>query len=283
MSKKQIEQLINIALKEDIGQQDITTNIFIPKNMICDAYIVTHQKATFVGFDVVKAVFKKLDKNIKIKTFFKDGDIVKAETRIIKLRGKTRALLTGERIALNFLSHLSAIATNTTEFVNAIKPYKAKILDTRKTTPGLRFLEKLAVKKAGGTNHRLNLGEMVLIKDNHHIACPQMPVKDMLTAARKKTKKLITIEIEDLDHFKEAWLAGPDIILLDNMNLAQIKKAVAFSKENKHKKGNPELEVSGGVNLENVRSYAQTGVDRISIGALTHTKKSINVSMEITQ
>ncbi|MDP8265131.1 MAG: carboxylating nicotinate-nucleotide diphosphorylase [Candidatus Aceula lacicola] len=282
MSKHQIDQIITLALKEDIGKQDVTTNIFIPKSMISDAYIVIHQKATIVGFDIVKTIFKKLDKNVKITSYFKDGDVIKPEVRIIKLRGKTRALLTGERIALNFLSHLSAIATNTTEFVNAVKPYKVKILDTRKTTPGLRFLEKLAVRKANGVNHRLNLGEMVLIKDNHHIACPQMPTKDMLAKARRRTKKIITVEVEDLNHFKEAWLARPDIILLDNMNLAQIRKAVSFGKKNQYKGKNPELEISGGVNLHNVRSYAQTGVERISIGALTHTKKSINVSMEIT-
>ncbi len=281
MSKKQIKQLIDLTINEDLGTKDITTDIFIPKDMISEAYIITHQKATFVGFEIVKSIFKRFDKNIQIKSLFKDGDIIKPETRIIKLKGKTRALLTGERIALNFLSHLSAVATNTAEFVNAIKPYKVKILDTRKTTPGLRFLEKLAVKKAGGTNHRLNLSEMVLIKDNHHIACPKMPIKDMLIKARKKTKKIITVEVEDFEHFKEAWIAKPDIILIDNMNLAQIKKIVHFCKKNKHKSKNPELEVSGGVNLHNVRSYAQTGVERISIGALTHTKKSINVSMEI--
>lgn len=281
MSKKQINQIIDLAVKEDVGHNDITTNTFIPKNMISTAYIVTHQKATFVGFEIVKSVFKKFDKNMQVKSLFKDGDVIPPETKIIKLKGKTRALLTGERIALNFLSHLSAVATNTTEFVNAVKPCKVKILDTRKTTPGLRSLEKLAVKKAGGTNHRLDLSEMMLIKDNHHIACPQMPAKDMLAKARKKTKKIITVEVEDFEHFKEAWFAKPDIILIDNMNLAQVKKIVQFCKKNKHKNKNPELEISGGVNLRNVRSYAKTGVERISIGALTHTKKSINVSMEI--
>ncbi len=188
--------------------------------------------------------------------------------------------MTGERVALNFLSHLSAISTNTTTFINKVKPYKIQILDTRKTTPGLRVLEKEAVKHAKGTNHRLTLSEMVLIKDNHHLICPKLSTSDIILKARQKTKKPIGIEIENLKDFQEAWKSMPDFILLDNMTLSQIRKAVTLSKKIKVAK-KPILEVSGGVNLKNVNSIAKTGINRVSIGALTHTKEAINISMEI--
>ncbi|MDP8266748.1 MAG: carboxylating nicotinate-nucleotide diphosphorylase [Candidatus Aceula meridiana] len=276
-----IHKFVDWALAEDIGISDITTDIFVPKNMTSTAFIVTHQKATFVGFGIVKEVFQKLDPNAKVEAFFKDGDTVKAETKIIKITGKTRALLTGERVALNFLNHLSAIATNTTTFIEKIKPYKIQIVDTRKTTPGFRVLEKWAVRCAKGVNHRLNLSEMVLIKDNHHLVTrPKMSLHEMIELAKRKTKKPICIEVENLKDFKDVYDAHSDIILLDNMNIAQIRKAVLFAKKSKisHK---PMLEVSGGVNLKRIRSIAKAGIKRVSIGALTHTKKGINISMEL--
>jgi len=280
-SKTHIHKIIDWALLEDIGTGDITTDIFVPKNMSSTAFIVTHQKATFVGFDIVKEVFKKLDPQVKVEAFFKDGDTVNAETKIIKITGKTHALLVGERVALNFLNHLSAIATNTTAFIEKIKPYKIQIVDTRKTTPGFRVLEKWAVRCAKGVNHRLNLSEMVLIKDNHHLVTrPAMSLHQMIERAKQKTKKPICIEVENLKDFKDVYDAHPDIILLDNMNIAQIRKAVLFAKRAKISP-KPLLEVSGGVSLRRIRAIAKAGIKRVSIGALTHTKKGINISMEL--
>jgi len=241
--------------------------------------MIIHEKATVAGFDVVRRVFKKLDRHAIIRPFFKDGDIVNKETKLIEIKGKTRALLAGERVALNFLSHLSAVATNTTTFIQKIHPLKIQIVDTRKTTPGFRVLEKEAVRHAGGVNHRMNLNEMILIKDNHHLLS-HLSVTDMIKKAKSKTTRPIGIEVENINDFKEAWVAEPDLILLDNMRVSEIKKAVIFSAKNSYPHA-PVLEVSGGVNLKNIRSVARTGIRRISIGALTHSKKTINISMGI--
>ena len=278
-TKKNIDELITLALKEDIDKGDITTNIFVPSNMTSKAYMITHEKATVAGFEVVKRVFKRLDRRAVVRSFFKDGDTVNKNTRLIEIKGKTRALLTGERVALNFLSHLSAVATNTTTFIKKVHPLKIQIVDTRKTTPGFRLLEKQAVRCAKGINHRLNLHEMILIKDNHHLIS-HLSITDMIKKARNKTTKPVGIEVENIRDFKEAWEAKPDLILLDNMSLAEIKEAVLFLKKNSLPR-QPIVEISGGVNLENIRSAANTGIKRISIGALTHSKKTINISMEI--
>jgi nicotinate-nucleotide pyrophosphorylase (carboxylating) len=274
-TKKNIDELITLALKEDIDKGDITTNIFVPSNMTSKAYMITHERATVAGFEVVKRVFKKLDRRAVVRSFFKDGDTVNKNTRLIEIKGKT-----GERVALNFLSHLSAVATNTTTFIKKVHPLKIQIVDTRKTTPGFRLLEKQAVRCAKGINHRLNLNEMILIKDNHHLIS-HLSITDMIKKARNMTTKPVGIEIENIRDFKEAWAAKPDLILLDNMSLAEIKEAVLFLKKNSLPR-QPIVEISGGVTLENIRSAAKTGIRRISIGALTHSKKTINISMEIT-
>ncbi len=279
MPKTHTEKLIDWALQEDIGRGDITTKIFVPKNKRSIADIVTHQDATFVGFHIVKKIFQRLDPHIQYKAFFKDGDHVKAETKIIRVKGATQALLTGERVALNFLCHLSSVATQTTAFLDKVKPYPVKIMDTRKTTPGFRLLEKWAVRCAKGVNHRHDLSEMVLIKDNHHLVTrPNLSLSQMIKKARQKTNKPIEVEVETLEDFNDAFASRPDYILLDNMSLAQIKRIVALAKKS-NVRPKPILEVSGGVHLKNIREIAKTGVDRISIGALTHTKKGINVSM----
>lgn len=276
---RNIDRIIDLALVEDIGKGDITTNIFIPPKKRAKARMIAHEKATIAGLDVVKKVFKRLDKNAIVRPFFKDGDIVRPGKKLIEIEGNARALLTAERVALNFLSHLSAIATNTTAFINKIRPLKTEIVDTRKTTPGFRALEKMAIRSAKGVNHRLDLSEMVLVKDNHHLLS-HLSVTEMIAKARKMTKKPVGIEIENLKDFKEAWRSKPCLILLDNMGVSDIKKAVDFAKKDRslHK---PALEVSGGINLKNVRSVAKTGIERISIGALTHSKKTVNISMEI--
>lgn len=277
-----VKKIINLALQEDIGSSDITTRIFVPDHMISKAFILTREKATLSGLDIAAHIFRKLDKNVKVRTFFKDGAVVQAKTKIMQITGKTRALLTGERTALNFLSHLSGIATTTNLFVKEIMPYKIQILDTRKTTPGLRILEKWAVRCAKGVNHRMNLHEMVLIKDNHHVVTrPYLPLSKMIKLAKQKTKKLVCIEIENLKDFKEVYFSKPDIILLDNMDIKKIQQAVNFAcKTNISPK--PLLEVSGGVSLKNIRAIAKTGINRVSIGALTHARKAINLSMELS-
>lgn len=216
---------------------------------------------------------------MKITFYHKDGDLVEKNTRIAKIEGKTRAIFTGERTALNFLGFLSGVATYTHEFVEAIRPYKTRILDTRKTTPGLRNLEKYAVKCGGGTNHRFGLYDMALIKDNHRHAChPEISIQEAIKRIRKRTKKKIQVEVDTLDQFMQALEVSPDMILLDNMTTAQLKKAVAIAKKIRTKK--PVLEASGGVSIKNVRSIAATGVDRISIGSLTHSPRSIDISLE---
>jgi len=203
----------------------------------------------------------------------------------MKIYGKARAILTAERTVLNFLAHLSGIATQTKGFIEKIKPYKAKILDTRKTTPGLRILEKYAVKCAGGFNHRLGLWDMVLIKDSHkkirrskiERRLEKVSIKELIKDARRKNKnKKIEIEVENLREFQDALLARPDIIMLDNMDLKRIKKALVLRRGRR-----PLIEVSGNITLNNVRAIAKTGVDMISIGSLTHSVKAIDFSLEV--
>ena len=273
--------MITQALKEDACGHDITTQILIPKNKISEAKILIKGKAVICGLILVQKIFQKLDKNIQFHSFCNDGDLIKEKTCIASIKGKTRALLTGERVALNFLGHLSGIATTTYHFVQRIHGLKTKILDTRKTTPGLRELEKYAVRCGGAHNHRRDLNEMILIKDNHLEALQyQMSIAQLLRRIKNRTNKTIEIEVDHFIQFKEALRENPDIILLDNMNPRQLKEAVTILKTINPKK-KPLLEASGGITLSNVRSIAKTGVDRISIGALTHSHKSIDFSMEL--
>ena len=280
MQSRETKQFILKALLEDTFNQDITTNLLVPKNKESNAYIFVKEDAVLCGISIVKQVFRKLSRNIYLQTYFKDGDRVTKGTKIMFLKGKTRALLTGERTALNFLGFLSGIATNTYHYVERVHPYKAQILDTRKTTPGLRKLEKYAVRCGGGINHRHNLNEMILIKDNHHQISEHFEtLVAILKKFRQRNKKPVMIEVDTIDQLKRFIKAEPDFILLDNMTTQQLREAVDFVKKLKGKK--PLLEASGGITLETVREVARTGVDRISTGALTHTYKIIDVSLEI--
>ena len=276
-----MNKVIASALKEDIGRHDLTTNILINKKSISTAYIITREECVVSGLLVAKKVFRKLDKNLVYHPLCKDGDKVPANTKLVQIRGKTRAILTGERVALNFLSLMSGIATKTHRFVNKVRPYKAKIFDTRKTTPGLRLIKKTAVRNGGGVNHRFSLNEMVLIKDNHRNALKhKCSLFEMVQKVKRSTRKTIVVEVEDLVQFQEVLAGTPDVILLDNMKIPQIRTAVKLLKRSKRKR-KPRLEVSGCVNLRNVREIAKSGVDRISIGSLTHTTKSIDLSLEL--
>ena len=293
--KRGIKNIITQALREDAVFADITTNSLIPKHHQSRANILIKEEAIVCGLEIVKDVFKTLDRGVEFKVFFKDGSKVKKNTVVAVIKGKTRALLSGERVALNFLGHLSAIATLTHQFVQKVKPSKVKILDTRKTTPGLRILEKYAVLCGGGENHRSDLSEMVLIKDNHrHIIVSPSKLRDVIQDLKKKTQKLIEVEVDSLRELREVLKASPDIILLDNMSPSQVKKVVNLVKREKRRlpelsvpthnwqrAKQPLLEASGGITITNVSAFARTGVDRISIGSLTHSARAINVSMEI--
>lgn len=281
MKTNEINKLIAQALREDAVRKDITTNSLIPANHMSKGFIIAKEDAVICGLDIAKKVFQKLDPRVRFQSSLRDGARVKRNTKIAAVKGKTRALLTGERTALNFLGYLSGIATHTHHFVLKTRRSKAKILDTRKTTPGLRLLEKYAVKCGGGMNHRCDLSEMVLIKDNHREACdPHVSIPQAIRRIRRATRKILEIEVDNLNQFKQALAAGPDIILLDNMTCFQMKKAVAMNTKIPRKK-RPLLEASGGITLQNVSAVAKTGVDRISIGALTHSHKAANISMEL--
>jgi len=278
--EKRVNEIITRALREDHSHKDITTNILTRPDQKSEAYILTREDTIVSGLEIVRKIFRKLDSRMQFKFFHKDGDRARRNRKIIGLYGKTRALLTGERVALNFLSYLSGIATITHQFVQRVNPYPVKIMDTRKTLPGLRGLVKMAVRAGGGVNHRFNLKEMVMIKDNHQVAYKKdKTIQEAIRHVRRNTSRMIMVEVDTIPQFRQALEANPDVILLDNMTPRQMRKIVAINK----KSSNPcLLEASGGINLRNIRSIAKTGVDRISIGALTHSPRAIDFSMEFT-
>ncbi|MEO0091742.1 MAG: carboxylating nicotinate-nucleotide diphosphorylase [candidate division WOR-3 bacterium] len=269
-----ISQIIAQALKEDIGTGDVTTNLIVDKDQVANAEIIAKSKGILAGCDIVRMVFKYLDPQIKIRFNLKDGEQFYAGQIIAQITGKAHALLSGERTALNFLCRLSGIASLTRKFVDVISGTKAKILDTRKTTPLLRNLEKYAVRIGGGYNHRMGLYDMILIKDNHIKVAGG--IAQAIKKAQKNNKKNLPIEVEtkNLKEVREALALKVPIIMLDNMNLKQIAQAVKLTK------GKAKLEVSGGVNLKNVRKIAKTGVDYISVGSLTHSAPIVDMSIE---
>jgi len=272
------KKIIDRALFEDESKSDITTNILVTANQISKAEIIVREDVIVCGLEVIKYIFKKLDPKMQFTAHCKDGDKKKRNNKILSLKGKTRAILTGERVALNFIAYLSGVSTETNKFVKKTHPFKVKIMDTRKTIPGLRALVKMAVRAGGGVNHRFNLKEMVMIKDNHLIAYKrEKTIENAIAQVRKRTTKLIVIEVDSIIQFKQALEAQPDIILLDNMTPKQLRKAVELNKKSSNK---CLLEASGGITLRTIRSVAKTGVDRISIGALTHSPNAIDFSME---
>jgi len=274
-----IRNLIKQALKEDIGKGDITTDALIPRGLQAKAVIIAKQSGVVAGMDIVKSVFTELDKEAKFKALVKDGDKVAVGKKIIEISGNARPILTAERTALNFLGHLSGVATLTRQFVDKVRPFKAKILDTRKTTPGMRALEKYAVRCGGGSNHRIGLYDGVLVKENHFLIFSKnkniVKAVDIIRKSVPKNTK-VEVEVENIDELKQALAAKVDIILLDNMTPGQIRHSVI-----ERGKSRALLEASGRVNLSNVRRIAKSGVDRISIGALTHSAKSLDFSLDI--
>ena len=270
---------IEIALREDIGDGDVTTDFFVSKDQQATARIIARERAIVAGTDAAAEVFRRVDSALDIAVLRKDGSEVNTGDSVIELRGQARSILKAERVALNFLQRLSGIATLTRKFVDAAANDHVKILDTRKTTPGLRALEKAAVVAGGGGNHRFGLFDMVLLKDNHLAANAGFDAFAKAVRKFREARPNVQIEVEadaleQVRTFLE--IEGIDMILLDNMKPAQIREAIALGK-NKVK-----FEASGGVTLKNIRQIAATGVDYISIGALTHSPRAIDFSLELT-
>src|SRR5580765_690024 len=270
---------IAAALKEDIGQGDITTDFFVPETLHATGRIIAREKAIVAGAAAAADVFRQVDPSIEVRIIPPDGTEVAAGDVIIEVRGLARSILKAERVALNFLQRLCGIATLTREFVDAVGNSSVKILDTRKTTPGLRALEKAAVVAGGGGNHRFGLYDMVLVKDNH------LATFEGLTSLAGRIRQLrqerpnirIEVEADDLEQVRAfIELDGIDVILLDNMTPAQIREAIALRRDS------IKVEASGGVTLKNVNRIAATGVDYISIGSLTHAARAIDVGLEMT-
>ncbi len=272
---KRIEPLIEMALEEDIQAGDITTNSLIPETVKTKAVMTAKANGVIAGIQVAEMVFKKLDSNIIFTPHVSDGDKVTPGSLIAEIEGSFRALLTGERTALNFLQRMSGIATVTAQFVEQTKGCKTAILDTRKTLPGHRILDKYAVAAGGGTNHRIGLFDMVMIKDNHIKVAGS--ITNAVNEVRSKIPENIKIEVETttLDEVEEALNTTADIIMLDNMDNATMRKAV------QHINGKAKTEASGNMTLERIKEVAATGVDFISIGALTHSVKALDISQNI--
>ncbi|MDP3025001.1 MAG: carboxylating nicotinate-nucleotide diphosphorylase [candidate division Zixibacteria bacterium] len=272
---QKIQEIVKIALEEDLGKGDITSELIIPEKQKGMGFIIAKEKGIIAGLEVAKSVFKQVDPGLVFKPLVSDGDKARPNQKVALIRGKAKSILAGERTALNFLQRLSGIATLTGEFVRRIRGTRAKILDTRKTTPGLRLLEKYAVKKGGGENHRQGLYDMILIKDNHIEAAGSIPLA-IRKALRNKKGLKIEVETRNFGEVKEALNFKIDRIMLDNFKLEDLKKAVKLIRS-KNKK--VEIEASGRVNLKNVRKIALSGVDFISVGALTHSAEALDFSL----
>jgi len=271
-----VKQFIETALAEDIGSGDITTDSLVPRGKTGTAEIIAKQPLILAGLDVAVQVFKTLDPDLNIKARCTDGDTLDTGAGILSLAGNLRSLLYGERTALNFLQRLSGIATHVRPYVEAVQAHPARLVDTRKTTPGWRMLEKYAVRIGGAANHRMGLYDGVLIKDNHIAACGS--ITTAVARVRDRTSHLVKIEVEasTLEEVDEALQAGADVIMLDNMDLDQIRKAVERINRQAI------VEISGNVSLEKLPLLAATGVDIISVGALTHQARSVDISMRIS-
>jgi len=276
---EQIDNIVDLALAEDLGHGDVTSEALIPPELRGKAFILARAGGVLAGGEVVRRVFIKVDPSLKFEKLLKDGAKVKPGDIVASIFGRVISILRAERTALNFLGRLSGIATYTAQFVAETKGLRAKISDTRKTTPGLRYLEKYAVRLGGGQNHRLHLGSAILIKDNHLTALRSLGVslKDIVARAKQRAPKGLTVEVEvgTIDEALEAVEGGADIIMLDNMSPDEIQRVKGLIP------GHIETEASGGITLANVRAVARAGVDIISIGALTHSAPALDFSLEL--
>ena len=276
---EEIERNVAQALAEDVGTGDLTANL-VPYDEIAAASVISREEAVLCGSEWFEACFRQLEPQVEVRWHALEGETVEAGQQLCEVKGNTRALLTGERTALNFLQLLSAVATQTRRYVTAIYGTGAVIVDTRKTLPGLRLAQKYAVKRGGGTNHRIGLYDGILIKENHIMAAGG--IRPALRAARKIAAEriFIQIEVETLEDLRTALNAGATLILLDNFDLEELREAVVLNARLTNK--GAVLEASGGITLDNVRAVAKTGVDRISIGGLTKDIKAIDLSMRFS-
>lgn len=271
----QLDFFIKMALEEDKAYKDITTNAVIPKRKKALGKIIAHEELVLCGLEPARRVFYLIDPSLEFRVLKNEGEKVLPNEVVAEVRGNARAILSGERLALNFLQHLCGIATLTRKMVEAVNGTKTRVTATRKTIPLFRFFQKYAVVVGGGLPHRMDLSDGILIKENHLAMANDF--EQMIKTAKRKAKGNYKVEVEvnNLKHFKSALKAGADIIMLDNMSVKEIKKAVKLAK------GKVILEASGGVTLENIREIALTGVDWISSGALTHSLKASNLSLEL--
>ena len=274
-----MERLIELAIMEDYSAGDATTEALISPSIDGKATIISDENGVLAGLDIALEVFCKMAPDVETERLLSDGDFLESGSRIANIQGPLGSILTTERTSLNFLRKLSGVATETSKYVNAVKGTSATIIDTRKTTPGFRSLQKYAVRMGGGTNHRQNLGDGILIKDNHirTLALEGLSLKDVIRKAHTNASHTIKIEVEveDIFQVKEALEAGAQIILLDNMTPGEMKKAVDMCD------GKAITEASGGINLSSVRAAAESGVDLISVGALTHSAPDLDLSLDI--
>lgn len=299
MNVSQIRSLLRMALKEDLGAGDLTTKALIPRNQRAEAHTIAKESGIFAGGLVAREVFRLRDSSLQVKLLAKEGGHLKKGQKVMLIRGRTQSILEAERTALNFLGRLSGIATLTRQYVEKIRGTQARIYDTRKTTPLWRDFEKCAVRSGGGENHRFGLFDEVLVKDNHWRAIwkilDRTKCRYFGQKLRPVQKRKIPVEVEvrslrELAHLLEGTFV-PDRILLDNFSIRELERAVLFVKGldqvlRKHygiRRRLPVLEASGGVTLENVRAVAQTGVDRISIGRLTHSAPALDFSLELNK
>lgn len=271
-----MRRTVLMALEEDLGTGgDLTTEAIVDPKKEGEAVLIAREELVLAGLPVFKMVFMEISNQIEFEDYFKEGDLVPHDKKICLLKGPLSPILKAERVALNLLQRMSGIATLTRQYVNRVEPYKARIIDTRKTAPGLRWMDKYAVRLGGGFNHRFGLFDGILIKDNHIAAAGS--IKNAIESAKSKAPHTlkIEVEVEDLAGVEEAIKAGADIIMLDNMDPGQMKKAVSFID------GRAIVEASGGISLDTVSDVAESGVDLISVGALTHSAKASDLSLEI--
>lgn len=279
LAEDQLNQIIDVALNEDISHGDVTSEILIPPNLHGTASVLVKAKGILAGNEIAKRVFLRVDSSLKIALLTKDGTTVKPGDIIATISGSVISILKAERVTLNFLQRLSGIASQTAQYVAETQGSAAKITDTRKTTPGLRLLEKHAVRAGGGQNHRFHLADGILIKDNHLVALRSLGLnlKEIVVKAKEKALQGLKVEVEvtNVQEALEAVEAGADIIMLDNMSPEEMRRAVSLIPSQ------IKTEASGGVTLANVREVALTGVNLISIGALTHSTKALDISLEL--
>jgi nicotinate-nucleotide pyrophosphorylase (carboxylating) len=274
-SAEAVQVVVRAALAEDVGGGDVTTDAIVPEDARSRAVLLVKEPGVVCGLDAAEATFRELDPDARFERLAADGDVIAvAPAAVAHVEASTRAILTGERTALNLLGRLSGVASLTRRYVDAIEGTGAVILDTRKTTPGLRALEKHAVVSGGGVNHRFGLDDGVLVKDNHLLSAPS--ITDAVGRLRAATALPVKVECDTLAQVREALAAGADALLLDNMSPAELREAVALAG------GRARLEASGGITLDTIRAVAETGVDEISVGALTHSAPSLDVSLEVT-